>query len=168
MECQRCQQRPANVHITKFVNGVKNELHLCEQCAYAANVNMEIPQLPINNLKNLLGFLTQVGLEKKEDIDSVCPNCKTPFKRIYEKGYLGCSHCYEYFSPQIEQVLKRVHGAQEHRGKIPSRMGTSFVVKREINDLKTELQEVIGREEYEKAARIRDKIKALEARLAGR
>lgn len=168
MECERCQQRQANVHITKFENGVKYELHLCEQCAQAAKVNLEFPQLPFNNLKNLLGFLTQVGIDSGKEVDVACPNCKTPYKKIFEKGFLGCSHCYEYFAPQIGQVLKRVHGAKEHRGKIPARMGASLSIKREINDLKSELQEVIGREEYEKAAQIRDKIKALEDRLAGR
>lgn len=166
MECQKCQQRPANVHITKYVNGIKYDMHLCEQCAQAAKVNLEIPQLPINNLKNLLGFLTQLNVEKKEDIEMVCPNCKTPFNKIHEKGFLGCSQCYEYFSPQIEQILRRVHGAKQHRGKVPARMGTAYRIQREIKDLRNELQEAVGREEYEKAAQIRDKIKSLEDRLA--
>jgi hypothetical protein len=33
MLCQKCKVRPAQVHITKIVNGKKVERHLCGQCA---------------------------------------------------------------------------------------------------------------------------------------
>ncbi|GIW48848.1 MAG: hypothetical protein KatS3mg079_324 [Caloramator sp.] len=41
MLCQRCNQKDANVHITKVINGVKTELHLCDECAkQSEDVNM--------------------------------------------------------------------------------------------------------------------------------
>ena len=33
MLCERCNVNPANVHIVKIVNGVKQETSICEQCA---------------------------------------------------------------------------------------------------------------------------------------
>ncbi|MFA6549729.1 MAG: hypothetical protein WCT39_07395, partial [Candidatus Margulisiibacteriota bacterium] len=33
MLCQKCNQRPASVHITKIVNGQKATRHLCGVCA---------------------------------------------------------------------------------------------------------------------------------------
>lgn len=167
MNCQKCQQRAANVHITQFINGEKHETHLCEQCAQSAKIGMDFPQMPMKNLKNLLGFLTQVQGTDKKRPEVFCPNCQAPYSRIYETGCVSCSHCYEYFSSEMESVLKKIHGANRHCGKIPARLGASFSLKREIEDLKVELRRAVEREEYEKAAGLRDRIKSLEEKLTG-
>ena len=33
MFCQECQKRPATIHMTRIVNNVKTEVHLCSECA---------------------------------------------------------------------------------------------------------------------------------------
>ena len=33
MLCQECKKNPATVHVTKIVNNIKTELHLCQSCA---------------------------------------------------------------------------------------------------------------------------------------
>ena len=33
MLCNECEKNNATVHITKILNGVKTESHLCEECA---------------------------------------------------------------------------------------------------------------------------------------
>jgi len=167
MECQKCQQRPANVHITQYINGQKHETHLCEECAQTAKINVELPQLPISNLKNLLGFLGQSQLADKKTPELICPNCQTPYRKVYETGYVGCSQCYSQFAGQIKPVLQRIHGATSHRGKIPNRQGAEYLVKREIEELKAKLQQAVAREEYEQAAEMRDKIKLLEEKQTG-
>jgi protein arginine kinase activator len=43
MICQSCNQREANVHITKIINGVKTEMHLCDECAKKQDVNVGVP-----------------------------------------------------------------------------------------------------------------------------
>lgn len=167
MDCQKCQQRPANVHITQIVNGEKQETHLCEQCAQAMKVNLGFPQFPLNNLTNLFGFLTMTpGTDNTPIIEDKCPSCQSPFRKIGELGYVGCSECYQHFSSQLEPVLRKIHGSGEHHGKIPSRMGTSFILRKEADELKTALKQAVEREEYEEAARIRDQIKALEEKIA--
>ncbi len=165
MICQRCQQKEASVHITQFINGEKQEVHLCEQCAQETNVEMGIPQFPVHNLNNLLGFITKAYGGDKRISNDRCPNCHTPYRKIAETGYVGCSECYESFSRQLEPVLRRIHGTNKHCGKIPQRMGESFLLRREIEELKNNLQQVIKQEEYEEAAKLRDKIKALEEKL---
>lgn len=161
MDCQKCQQRPANVHITQIINGEKQEAHLCEECAQAAKITVDLPQLPMNNLKNLLGFLVQGSLTDKKSSEVICSDCQTPYRRVYETGYVGCSQCYEQFAPQIEQVLQKIHGTTLHHGKIPGRLGAAYRIKREIDELKTQLQKAVEHEEYEKAAELRDRIKLL-------
>jgi len=162
MNCQRCQQRTANVHITQYINGQKHEAHLCEECAQAAKITVNLPQLPITNLKNLLAFLGQGNKVDRSVPELICKNCQTPYQKVHETGYVGCSDCYEQFTTQIEPALKKIHGTNMHRGKIPSRLGAIYLVKREIEDLKSRLRQAVGLEEYEKAADLRDRIKLLE------
>ena len=33
MKCQKCNKREATTHLTRIVNGYKEELHLCSECA---------------------------------------------------------------------------------------------------------------------------------------
>lgn len=167
MNCDKCQQRPANVHITQIVNGEKQETHLCDQCAQTAKVNLGSPQFPLNNLTNLFGFLTMSPqVIDTRVVEDKCPNCQIPFPKIGELGYVGCSECYRHFSSQLEPVLRKIHGPGRHRGKIPRRMGTSFILRKEIEEYKIALKQAVDREAYEEAAHIRDQIKALEEKIA--
>lgn len=165
MECQKCQQRPANVHITQIVNGERQETHLCEVCAQDMKIKLGFPQFPMQNFTNLLGFLTQSDVSDKQE-NSKCPTCRIPYRKIGELGYVGCSECYRSFNPQLGAVLRKIHGSNKHRGKIPQRLGSAYVLKREIEELKNSLRQEVERERYEEAARIRDQIKELEEKMA--
>jgi len=61
--------------------------------------------------------------------------------------------------------MRRIHGSTEHRGKIPKKAGGKMRVKREIEELKYQLEKAIKEEAYEKAAELRDKIRELEKEL---
>lgn len=162
MQCERCQKRPANVHITQIINGKKHETHLCPECAQEMKITFGTPQFPVQNLTNLLGFLTQQDKIDKYSSEKNCPNCGTTYRKISESGYLGCSECYHHFASQLEPVLRKIHGSNRHKGKIPKRMGDSYAIKREIEELKKTLRMHVENERYEEAASIRDKIKELE------
>ncbi|MBB4074917.1 protein-arginine kinase activator protein McsA [Anoxybacillus voinovskiensis] len=82
-------------------------------------------------------------------------------------GRFGCSHCYDAFAKQLQPILKRLHsGNTIHAGKIPKRIGGTIHVRKQIEQLKQKLQELIAREEFEKAAEVRDQIRSLEAQLS--
>lgn len=165
MECDRCKQNEAKVHITQFINGVKQDTHLCEVCAQSLKINLGFPQFPINHLNNLLSFLLKANETDKKETESKCPNCQIPYSKIAETGFVGCSECYRYFSNQLELILQRIHGTNRHRGKIPQRAGASYVLWREINDLKAGLKSAVEQERFEEAARLRDEIKELEKKV---
>lgn len=167
MQCEKCQKESANVHITQFINGKKTERYLCEQCARKEKLNLEFPQSPLyNELNNLLGvFFNQPKVANKQVVEEECPNCKSSYSKIAAQGRMGCSECYQYFEPYLEPALRKIHGANQHRGKIPRRLGASFRINREINDLKIRLHAAVEKEEYEKAAEIRDQIKELESKI---
>lgn len=164
MQCERCQQKEANVHITQIMNGKKQETHLCQECAHDMKISLGFPQLPAQNLTNLLGFLTPETPDVKAR-ETQCPNCKTPYRRIVESGYVGCSECYQHFNSYLEPVLRNIHGSSRHHGKIPKRLGGAYVLKRQIEELKRKLKQEVEKEQYEEAARLRDEIKALEEKI---
>ena len=88
------------------------------------------------------------------------------FSQFRKIGKLGCPHCYDTFKEQLLPFIKRLHGGNiEHKGKIPERIGGHFLIKKEIEQLRLELKELINNEEFEKAAVIRDEIKSKEKQL---
>ncbi|GAJ22179.1 unnamed protein product, partial [marine sediment metagenome] len=84
-------------------------------------------------------------------------------KRKY--GKLGCSVCYHDFREQLTPLLRRLHGNSEHVGKIPRQSRGKLNKIRKIKQLKKELQELVFKEEYERAAKTRDEILKLEGVL---
>jgi protein arginine kinase activator len=82
-------------------------------------------------------------------------------------GKFGCSNCYSIFSNKIDNILKKINGSNRYLGdkKISEyidRSENKNIKNEEIEKLKKELKILIRKEEYEKAAIIRDKIKEIE------
>lgn len=166
MLCQQCQKRPANVHLTKIVNGDKIEMMLCDQCAREkSQLGLGLMGQPIGINDFLSGFFGLNPVEKDcgcTSKDGCCEGCGMSFEDFSKTGKMGCSKCYGKFGDKLLPVLKRLHGNCEHTGKTPPGISKELEVSREIERLKELLGKAIQNEEYEKAAEIRDRIKAVE------
>ncbi|NLW24047.1 MAG: hypothetical protein GXY91_02155 [Clostridia bacterium] len=166
MYCENCHERPANVHFTKIVNGKKMEMHLCEYCAQKKQEQMSIPFMPDFSFSNLLTSMLQsdpfFSLQTVNRQDITCNKCQMTYSEFMETGRMGCDQCYSVFGNYLEHLLRRIHGNTQHLGKIPNRAGADIKLKKELTELKLELQKAVLNEEYEKAAQLRDKIKELE------
>lgn len=167
MYCEDCKQKPATVHLTQVFNGNIIQSHLCEECAakkggfiFDTGNKFSIPNL----LSSIFGTSCSVDLAPVSEL-STCPNCGMSFYDIRQTGKLGCSECYKVYEQALEPTLRRIHGNSQHIGKIPSRGGEKVILKKEMENLKSKLQEAISQEKYEKAAEIRDDIKELESKL---
>lgn len=175
MWCERCKKRPATVHVTKVINNHKTESHLCAVCAQESGVDpgKELGFLfePNFSFQNLLaGFLeNEFGAQKAfspyQEGTEKCPTCGLTFTDFRKIGLLGCANCYRIFSESLDPLIRRVHGNINHTGKVPKRTGGKVRIKKEIEDLRRQLQEAIRREAYEEAAKLRDEIKAKEEKL---
>lgn len=167
MLCQVCNQRPANVHVTKVINNVRTELHLCQQCARERG-ELEVFAGPKFAFSNLLAGLLQsdatagvpVGIPGSSR--SVCSTCGLEYPEFMNTGYLGCSGCYSQFLPMLRPLIARIHGHARHTGKVPVRAGKAVRFRKELESLREELRTMIEAEEYEKAALVRDRIRDLE------
>jgi len=173
MFCDECKKRPANVHITKMVNGVKSEFHLCEECArekgeltLISETKFSFPSLLTGLLQTGFGMGTPVS--KPDRTADTCSNCGMAFSTFANRGFLGCGRCYDQFEPRLEPFIRRIHGNYRHTGKVPKRIGGAAGVIREIEILRQNLASLVSDEKYEEAAIVRDKIRSLEKRLSDR
>ncbi|ACB83743.1 UvrB/UvrC motif-containing protein [Natranaerobius thermophilus] len=174
MMCQNCNKRPATVHWTKIINNKKTEVHLCEKCAKESEqIEFDFENsFPLQNfLSGLMGFDKTAGegsaqsFHVSADQQGQCETCGLTYQQFGKMGRFGCSNCYEKFGERLKPMLKRIHGSTGHHGKVPKRAGGTLRLKKRISELKEELQRSIHREEFERAAEIRDEIKKLEKEL---
>ena len=173
MICQECQKRKATMHFTKIINGEKTEFHLCEVCAQGKSdsfiSSFQSPGLSLNHL--LAGFFNvEPSYPEAHTIGTrelfQCPNCGMTFEQFLEVGKFGCARCYDAFHDKLTPVLKRIQGGHwNHHGKIPQRTGGKMQLRKKINILKETLQNLVAKEEFEKAAEVRDEIRMYEKML---
>jgi len=162
MQCDICGKKKATVHLTEIVDDQMSEMHLCEECARQKSVQME-QQF---GLADLLAGLADFGKSTKEEArESIkCLNCGMSYDDFRKFGRLGCSQCYEAFKVHLGTLLKKVHGSNHHLGKSPTKIPPG--TKRKIEDLqglKAQLEKAIQMEDFERAAEIRDQIRAMES-----
>jgi len=166
MLCDICHKNEATVHLTEIIDNQITELHLCEECARQKGAKME----QHFGLADLLAGLSDLG-QQFESVGKAklkCPNCGLTYEDFRRIGRLGCSECYEAFKDSLEILLKRIHGSTQHLGRAPAaRAKTAAPLKKAsvIELLRAKLQTAIEMEEFEEAAKLRDKIRALEAKM---
>ncbi|WP_313642060.1 UvrB/UvrC motif-containing protein [Paenibacillus sp.] len=171
MQCQECGVKPATLHFTKIVNGEKTEFHICESCAREKGelIPGTAGGFSIHSLLSGLLDLEGAGKEKSAATKTTqslqCENCGMTYSQFSKLGRFGCSSCYKYFNSALDPLFKRVHGNTSHVGKIPKRAGAQIVFRRQIDELKQELQQSIAQEEFETAAELRDQIRRLEKEI---
>ncbi|MCA0758372.1 UvrB/UvrC motif-containing protein [Paenibacillus sp. N4] len=171
MYCQECGKKPATLHFTKIINGEKTEFHICEGCAREKGEG--IPGTPnsfsIHSLlSGLLDFeqLGAPGMGSMQQQPLRCEECGLTYAQFSKIGRFGCSNCYQAFSEKLDPLLKRVHSGTVHSGKIPKRSGNQIRCRKEIEQLRRDLQTRIEHEEFESAAQLRDQIRELERKMA--
>ena len=160
MLCDICHKNEATVHLTEIVNEKVTKLNLCEECAKAKGAEME----EHFGLSDLLAGLSDLGAPiESEAGDTVkCRECGLTYRDFKKIGRFGCGGCYEIFKTHIAPLLKRIHGADRHAGKVPITVGKTVRDARTLQELKVRMEKAIQTEEFEEAARLRDRIRELE------
>lgn len=156
MLCQYCGKNPATIHLTEIQDKQRREIHICEACADERGIGAHSP--------GLTAFLHS-AVEKSEVQKTLrCPHCGITFEDFRAKGRFGCPRDYEVFRERLNPLLDKIHGAHRHTGRLPRGGETVHTDKAdELLRLRRELQEAVHREEYERAAKLRDRIQAIES-----
>ena len=80
------------------------------------------------------------------------------------KKLLGCPADYDAFEKALIPLIERAHeGASHHIGKVPMRLGAPRSSENELVRLRRRLAKAVEAEQYEEAAKLRDKIKTRES-----
>jgi len=173
MMCEECGVRPATIHLTTIRDGEKTERNLCTVCM--AKYQKRMPGMDMAGLAGILGGL--IGAKKPEgrnenffpeedaEIDLTCPECGMTYQEFKKTGLLGCANCYQEFREPLETVLTRMHGSTRHTGRMPEGAATGISIRINIDRMRQQLAQAIANEEYEEAAQLRDKIRALTQQL---
>ncbi|MFC1644132.1 UvrB/UvrC motif-containing protein [Candidatus Omnitrophota bacterium] len=166
MKCDACGIREASVHLTEVIDDKVTKLHLCEQCAKAKGEEMQAHFGLTDLLAGLMDLGPAVPEEKvKRRIELKCPACGMTYYDFQKTGRLGCGKCYATFAKKLSELLRKIHGSDKHVGKMPFKGKESLKDQQDMQRLKSELNELIRAEEFEKAALLRDRIKGLEEKL---
>lgn len=166
MLCQLCKERTATIHLTEINNGQREETHLCRQCAQQQGLSIQT-QIPLNELLNTLLSVQKENAsgskEAENDIEHACPVCGMTLKRFAKEPLLGCPQDYTEFQSELLPLVERSHnGKSHHTGKVPKRTCRQDRNQIELAKLRRQLDQAIKDEDYETAASLRDKIKAIE------
>lgn len=173
MICEICHQHQATIHIQEVVGKAKQTLHICPNCA--AEKKIDNAALNGFNLAEILYNLSSQMLKSTPPSKAasappilVCAACGWDSNRFREHGRMGCGACYTVFRELLVKALKSMHRGTFHLGKHPGAQahedhghGRTLA---EIMALQKSLTDCVQREEYERAAELRDQINALKTR----
>ncbi len=166
MLCQKCKKNPANVYYKKNINGHVTEIAMCSECAAKSgldlNAGFSIAD-PFEDGLNLLGSFFGMPARHTASLTrgKTCPLCGSTLADISESGMVGCSECYKTFGEELAPSIAKIHGRTRHAGRGPKEFKAKQEKENKLASLKQKLDEAVGRQEFEEAAKLRDEIKRI-------
>lgn len=154
MLCEKCKKRNAAVLYKQTVNGVSEQMALCSECANSMSGIFD-------DEFNFFGNLFQSAQIKPSE-EKVCDLCGSTFSQIAREGKVGCARCYGVFADRLRPMIERIHANTRHVGKKPPKERDPIADELEL--LKKQLAEAVEKEDFERAASLRDRIREKEAK----
>jgi len=155
MKCTKCNEREAVFHYSMNVNGKASETHLCHECAEAEGYGDMFNHNPMGMFEDMFaprfgGFFDDFFAPRRSFFPSI-GRLMAPIMSL----------------PKISIVIGDNEAAQETpaetaEAKIPEDAGEEVKQRRELGELKSQLEQAVKAEDFEKAIELRDKIRELE------
>lgn len=158
MFCDVCKSKDATVFLTQIVEGKMQKVNLCESCSKEKGVN-DPTGFALADLLLGLGAAQEI---EKNPAGVRCPVCSFSQLDFKKTGRLGCSACYDAFAEGLTGMLKNMHRGLIHMGKVPAKLAQSRKRSQELSVLEESLTKAIAEENFEEAAKLRDKIRCFE------
>lgn len=175
MKCEKCKQNEATFFYEETVNGKTRSYHLCRDCAekmkesgelqFSMDMNDETDFPLFPSFPNLLGELFGVPERNSRRLSGggkKCPGCGATWEDLVRNGKVSCPQCYDTFRDELASTIREVHGNVTHTGRAPQKLRVVNEKKEKLERCRRELQEAIKAENFERAAELRDEIKALD------
>ncbi len=167
MMCEVCGLREADHLLVEVVGGEKHKKHVCQNCAFRLAV--AVPE------EKPLEMVSYPASEKREEqsgrpperMDLTCPRCGRSYIDVKKTFLLGCAECYYTFVENIPRLIEKFHGAAHlrYRGVPYTHDPKRRALMEERTRLLAALEEAVAEEQFEKAAKIRDRIRQIEKEL---
>lgn len=176
MICDFCKNNIAKVHLIRVQNDNVEKVNICLECAkdfsffsedsFYKDLNKILYRIFQSDGARAYDYKSKKTL-KNLDIkkNRSCSFCSMDLKKIKKLGRMGCPHCYKEFKSVLLPIIKTIHEDMEYRGKIPENTSRQVKLEKSISDLKNRIKNEIFVENFEEAARIRDKINQLEKNI---
>jgi protein arginine kinase activator len=162
MKCECCNKKDATIHLTQVIDGEVKKLNLCQDCAMENGIDLNSP-ISITDVLLGLGSQPQSAGPASTEFDLSCSRCQMTRAEFKKRARLGCPDCYNAFMGELSALTKAMHHSSQHVGKIPARQGNEARITAQIAALKKDIEVAVAKEQYEVAANLRDKIKALKS-----
>ena len=166
MICERCKKNTATVFYQENINGEARSFSLCSECAANLQKNGEISGLfPFNSFNGIHDQLFGGLFGKPEapaKIRKACSLCGSTLSDFQKDGKTGCPECYATFGEELKSTIRSIHGNVKHIGRAPAKFRKTQEKTNTLKKLKAELTQAISEENFELAATLRDKIRAIE------
>ncbi len=160
MNCERCGKAPGEIRYSEYAGGQVHKTLVCPACA------RELGFVPAKSPPEASGAPANAGATAAGGSDAadapadrrVCPGCGLTAEEFRRVSLFGCDHCFETFEDDLDLLLKRLHGASLHRGRLP-RAERGPEAPAERGRLERELEDALRSGDFERAARLRERIR---------
>ena len=162
MKCENCGKNEVNFVFHSNINGKVEEKHLCQECAgklgYAKRLQESYAGMNSLFRRSFAPMFSPMGLLSGGYAD--------PFEGLFGGSLLSDGFFNDFFTfPGLESG--EANTATEEKTERQDTLGSAEERKqlcreRELNALRAEMQQAIASENFERAAQLRDQIRAKE------
>jgi len=178
MKCDLCNTNEATIYLIRIQDNTVKRINICEECAkkYSFLSDEDFHNDFANILYEFFGEGSNPASGRVKKIwgnlsyrrNRKCPYCGIDLETIKKTGLVGCGNCYRELGSALLPLIKNIQGTLENKSKAPLNTSKKIRAEVSIRKLRHKLQNEILIENFEEAARIRDKIKRLENNINGR
>lgn len=162
--CELCEKNPAALYYTEIADNRAAKLFICRACAESRGLLDETP-----NVDALLSSLVTPAAAPAAGPAAPalrCSRCSLNFARFQQRGRLGCPSCYAAFGEALLRLLQGIQPGTRHTGRRPGASGPGEEHRTHLAHLRRELDLAVRTEAYERAAALRDALRAAESGVA--
>ena len=160
MKCENCGKNEVTFFYQSNINGQVTEKHLCSECAEKLGYTQKVASHSQRMMQNFFGN-SFFGDSFFDDFFSPMPSLFGRMNRLLENPFD------DFFDamPALSPAVSNQETAQEEKKDdlVGKEEQGRFAYMRQMNALKLEMKKAVHQEDFEKAAELRDKIRALEA-----
>lgn len=159
MKCENCGKNEVTFVYQSNINGKVEEKHLCSECAEKLGYTQRIAAHNQRMMQNFFGN-NFFGGGLLDDFFSPMPSLMSRMNRFLEDPFD------DFFSdmPALGAPAQQNQQQEEKKDDLVEKEEQSrFARMRQMNALRMEMKKAVHQENFERAAELRDQIKALEA-----